>query len=82
LEFFYQRHVSFTPQECFEVWSNFSLDFKVLWKKRQQLLAKQMYEKTKKRLREEKVESISKKPISLTGLKLKLAASSKKTGCK
>ncbi|KAK3737560.1 hypothetical protein QZH41_017757 [Actinostola sp. cb2023] len=83
LEFFYQRVISLTPQEFFEMWSKFSLDFKVLWKKRQQFLAKQLYEKTQKRVREEKVENISKKPISLTGLKLKLAgASSKKTSNK
>lgn len=74
--------MSLTPTEIFEIWSSFSADFKVLWKKRQQLLAKQIYEKTKKRLREEKVESISKKPISLTGLKLKLAVSNKKTASK
>ena len=65
------------PQEFFELWTSFATDFKVYWKKEQQHIAKEIYEKTKRKLMEEKVTPLVKKPVSLSGLKLRLAAARK-----
>jgi len=65
------------PQEFFELWAKFSSDFLVFWRKEQQLIAKQIYEETKRRVYKEKVEGLAVKPATVTGLKLKLASSRK-----
>lgn len=65
------------PQEFFELWTKFSSDFLSVWKKEQQLIAKQMYEEKKKKIYSEKVEGLVVKPAKITGLKLKLASSRK-----
>ena len=65
------------PQEFFELWARFSSDFLVFWRKEQQLIAKQIYEETKRKVYKEKVEGIAVKPATVTGLKLKLASSKK-----
>ena len=65
------------PQEFFELWARFSSDFLVFWRKEQQLIAKQIYEETKRKVYKEKVEGITVKPATVTGLKLKLASSKK-----
>ncbi|XP_048579614.1 formin isoform X2 [Nematostella vectensis] len=73
LPFFYNQLPTLTAQEFFDIWVKFTSDFKVIWKKEQQRISKQLYEKTKKKLKEKQVENISKKPISISGLKLKIA---------
>lgn len=73
LKFFNPQQLSVSPQEFFEMWVTFCGDFKVLWKKEQQLIAKQIYENTRRKLWEEKNEKIPKKRVSLSGLKLKMA---------
>lgn len=65
------------PQEFFDVWVKFSSDFLLFWKREQQLIAKQIYEETKKKVYKEKVEGLAVKPATVTGLKLKLASSKK-----
>lgn len=65
------------PQEFFELWAKFSSDFLLLWKREQQLIAKQIYEETKRKVYKEKVEGLAVKPATVTGLKLKLASSKK-----
>ena len=63
------------PQEFFDTWAKFSSDFLLFWRKEQQLIAKQIYEETKRKVYKEKVEGIAVKPATVTGLKLKLASS-------
>lgn len=65
------------PQEFFELWAKFTVDFLLLWRKEQQLIAKEIYEETKRKVYKEKVEGIAVKPATVTGLKLKLASSRK-----
>lgn len=65
------------PQEFFDMWVKFSSDFLLFWKREQQLIAKQIYEETKKKVYKEKVEGLAVKPATVTGLKLKLASSKK-----
>lgn len=65
------------PQEFLEIWAKFSSDFLFFWKKEQQLIAKQVFEETKRKVYKEKVEGISVKPATNSGLKLKLASSRK-----
>lgn len=65
------------PQDFFELWAKFSTDFLVFWKREQQLIAKQMYEETKRKVYTEKVEGLVVKPAKVTGLKFKLASSRK-----
>lgn len=65
------------PQDLFEFWAKFSSDFLVFWRKEQQLIAKEIYEETKRKVYKEKVEGIAVKRATVTGLKLKLASSRK-----
>lgn len=65
------------PQEFFEIWAKFSSDFLLFWRKEQQLIAKLAFEETKRKVYKEKVEGISVKPATVSGLKLKLASSRK-----
>lgn len=65
------------PQEFFEHWTHFSSDFLLFWRKEQQVIAKDIYEETKRKVYKEKVEGLAVKPATSTGLKLKLASSKK-----
>lgn len=65
------------PQEFLEIWAKFSSDFLLFWRKEQQLIAKLAFEETKQKVYKEKLEGISVKPATVSGLKLKLASSRK-----